>query len=116
MVKHLRFTALCGWDEMLIENLEDIFANVGKFGFDLLTVLLDQGDLALIALGLLLLLDGCYDPPRGATRTDNVLVSDGEEISLFDGELLVGGGNDLHILHHLCYWSAFLGIGNWGNR
>ena len=57
MVEHLGFTALRGWDEVLIKDLENIFADVGKLVLDLLTVFLDQGDLAFIALGLLLLLD-----------------------------------------------------------
>jgi len=108
MVENLGFTALRGWDEVLIENLEDIFANVGKLCLDFLTVLFDQGDLAFVALRFLFLFNRCHDSPRGTACTDYVLVGDGEEISLFNGELLVGGGNNLHILHHLCYLSAFV--------
>lgn len=115
MVEHLGFTALRRRDEMLIKDLEDIFADVGKLSLDLLTVFLDQGDLVFVALGLFFLFDRCHDPPRGTARTDYVLVGNGKEVSLFDGKLLVGGSDNLHVLHHLCYWSALLGIEDMGD-
>jgi hypothetical protein len=39
------------------------------------------------ALGLLLLLDGGDDAPGGTAGTNNVLVSDGQEVALIDGKL-----------------------------
>lgn len=39
------------------------------------------------ALGLLLLLNGGDNAPRGTAGTDNVLVRDGEEVALVDSEL-----------------------------
>lgn len=39
------------------------------------------------ALGLLLLLDGGDDAPGGTAGTNNVLVSDGQEVTLIDGKL-----------------------------
>ena len=89
MVEDLRLTALGGRNQVAVEALQDVLADLGKLGLDLLAVLLDESDLGLVALGLLLLLDGCDDPPRSTAGSDHVLVSDGKEISLLDGELLV---------------------------
>lgn len=102
VVEDLRFTARSGLDQMLIENLEDIHADLGQLLLDLLTVFLDESDLRLIALRLLLLLDGGDDSPRGTTRADDVLVGDGKEVALFDGQLLICCGNVLHLINHFC--------------
>ena len=102
MIEDLRLAALSRRDQVLIETGENVLADLSKLGLDLLAVLFDESNLGLVALGFLLLLNGCNDPPRSAASTNNVLVSDGEEISLFDGELLVCGGHGLHILDHLC--------------
>ena len=45
VVEDLGFTALGGRNQVLVQNLEDIFADLGKLGLNLLTVLLDEGDL-----------------------------------------------------------------------
>lgn len=100
VVEDLRFTAVSGGNQVLVENLEDVIADLGEFGLDLLTVLLDESDLGLVALGLFFLLDGGDDSPRGTTGTDDVLVGNGEEIPLLDRELDVGRGNNLHVLDH----------------
>lgn len=102
MVEHLRLAALSRFDQMLIEDDQDIFANIGELSFNLLAVFLNQADLGLIALGLLFLLDRGDDPPRCTSRTDDVLVSDGEKVTLLDRELLVSGGDLLHTIDHLC--------------
>jgi len=101
VVEDLGLAALGRGDKVLLENLKDVLADLAELGLDLLTVLLDQADLGLVALALLLLLDGGDDAPGGATGTDDVLVSDGKEVPLLDGQLLVGGGNSLHVLDHL---------------
>jgi hypothetical protein len=44
-------------DEMLVENIEDIFANLRQLTLDLLSVTLNHGNLGLVTLGLLLLLN-----------------------------------------------------------
>ncbi len=59
---------------MLVKNIENVVADLGELGFDLLSVLLDEADLLRVALGLLLLLDRGDDSPRGTTGTDDVLV------------------------------------------
>ena len=101
VVEDLGLAALGRGDQVLVENLEDVITDLGELGLDLLAVLLDEGDLRLIALGLLFLLDRGDDSPGRATSTDDVLVGDGEEIPLLNGELDTGGGNDLHVLDHL---------------
>lgn len=50
MVEHLRLATLCGWDEVGVEDFQDVFADLGEFGFDLLAVFLDEADLGIIAL------------------------------------------------------------------
>jgi hypothetical protein len=102
VVEDLGFAALGRGDEVLLEDLKDVLADLAELGLDLLTVLLDQADLGLVALALLLLLDGGDDAPGGTTSTDDVLVGDGKQVPLLDGQLLVGGGNSLHVLDHLC--------------
>jgi hypothetical protein len=102
VVEDLGLSGLGGGDQVLVQDGEDVLTDLGELGLDLLPVSLDHRNLGLVALGLLLLLDGGDDSPRSTSSTDDVLVSDGKEVSLLDGELLVGGGNRLHILDHLC--------------
>ena len=102
MVEDLGLAALGRSNQVLVKNVQDVLADLGKLVLNLLAVLLDEGDLGLVALGLLFLLDGGDDSPGRTTGTDDVLVSDGEEIALLDGELYIIGGNLLHVLDHLC--------------
>ena len=53
-------------DESGVEELEDSIANVGKIGLDLGSVVVDHGDVVLVAVALLLLLDGGDGGPRGS--------------------------------------------------
>jgi hypothetical protein len=89
VVKHLGLASLSGWDQVLVQHLEDVLADLGQLRLDLLAVLLDESDLGLVALRLLLLLNRGDDSPRGPTSTNDVLVGNRQEISLFDGQLLV---------------------------
>src|SRR5262249_42301177 len=84
-----------------VQNLEDIFTDLGKLGLDLLTVVLDQSDLGSVTLGLLLLLNRGDDSPRRTASANDVLVSHGQQVSLLDRQLLVLGGNGLHVLNHI---------------
>ena len=101
MVEDLGLAALGRGDEVLVKNGKDVLADLGELGLDLLAVLLDEGNLLLVALGLLLLLDGGDDSPGCTASTDDVLVGDGKEVSLLNRELLVGGSDVLHVLNHL---------------
>lgn len=102
VVEDLGLAGLSGLDEVVVQDLQDVVADLGQLSLDLLAVLLDQGNLALVALGLLLLLDRGNNAPRGTAGTNDVLVGDGQEIPLLNGELNIGRGNDLHVLDHLC--------------
>ena len=100
MVEDLGLSRLSRRDEVLVQDVKDIFANRCELSLDLLAVLLDQTGLGVVPLGLLLLLDGGDDSPRSSTGANDVLVRDRKQISLLDGKLLVGRGNVLHVLHH----------------
>lgn len=102
MVKHLRLAALSGFDQVLVKYDQDVFADIGKLGLDLLAVFFNQADLGLVAFGLLFLLDRGYNSPRRTPGTDDVLVSDREKVALLNRELLIGRGDLLHTVHHLC--------------
>lgn len=86
MVEHSGLARPGVGDEGGIENLEDILADALELGFDLLTVFRDDGDVLVRTLGVLLLLDGGDDAPRGTTGANDVLVRDREEVALIDGE------------------------------
>jgi len=100
VVKDLGLSALSRRNEMLVKNFENVLADLGKLGLDLLAVLLDEADLVLVSLGLLLLLNGADDSPGCATGTNDVLVGNGKQIALLNGEFLVGRCNSLHVLDH----------------
>jgi hypothetical protein len=57
VIKDLGLARLGLWDQGLIENVEDILADLLELGLDLLTIIADGRDVLLGALGLLLLLD-----------------------------------------------------------
>ena len=76
VVEDLGFTTLSGGNQVLVENLQDIFTDLGKLILDLLAVFLDESNLSFISLGLLLLLDGSDDSPGSTPRSDDVLVGD----------------------------------------
>jgi len=107
VVEDLGLAALGRGDEVLVKNGKDVLADLGELGLNLLAVLLDESDLLLVALGLLLLLDGGDDSPGCTASTDDVLVGDGKEVSLLNRELLVGRSNVLHVLDHLCTEVSF---------
>lgn len=106
MVEDLRFTAVSRGNQVLVENLEDVIADLGEFSLDLLAVLLDEGDLGLVALGLFFLFNGGDDSPRRTAGTDDVLVGNREEIPLLNRELDVGRGDNLHVLDH--FWGKLV--------
>jgi hypothetical protein len=87
VVEDLGLARLGLGDEGVIEDVEDILADLLELGLDLLAVVADGADVLLGALGLLLLLDRRDDAPRGTACTDNVLVGDGQKVALIDGQL-----------------------------
>ena len=87
MVEDLGLARLGLGDEGLVEDVEDILADLLELGLDLLAVVADGANVLLRALGLLLLLDRGDDAPRGTSCSDDVLVGDGKEVALVNGEL-----------------------------
>jgi hypothetical protein len=76
VVEDLGLASLGGGDQVLVENLENVLADLGQLSLNLLAVFLDQGDLGLVALGFLFLLNRGDDPPRGTASTNDVFVGD----------------------------------------
>lgn len=98
VVEDLALASLGLGDEALVENVEDILADLLKLELDLLAVLANDADVLLGALGLLLLLDAGDDAPGGTAGADDVLVGDGKEVALVNCELaadLCGNGVSL---------------------
>jgi hypothetical protein len=87
-------------NEALVENVEDILADLFELRLNLLAVVLDGGDVLVGALGLLLLLNGGDDAPRGTAGADDVLVGNAEQVALVNGELATNLGNLLHVGDH----------------
>lgn len=102
VVEHLALTRGGRGDEVLVKDVKDVLTDLSELSLDLLAVLLDHVDLGLVALRLLLLFDGGDNAPRSTASTDNVLVGDGKQVPLLNGELLVGRRDALHVLNHLC--------------
>jgi hypothetical protein len=57
VVEDLGLARLGLWDQGLVQDIEDILADLLKFGLDLLTVVSDGRNMLVSALGFLLLLD-----------------------------------------------------------
>ena len=102
VIEDLRLACCSRRNKVLVKDLEDVFANLRELGFDPLAVAFNHRYLGLIAFRLFLLLDGRYNPPRRTSRANDVLVRNGEEIALLDGEFLIGRSYTLHVLDHLC--------------
>ncbi len=88
-------------DQGLVEDVEDILADLLQLALNLVAVLADGADVLVGALGLLLLLDGRDDAPAGTAGADDVLVGDREQVALVDGELAAELGDLLHVGDHL---------------
>lgn len=101
VVEHLGLAGGGVGDEGLVEDVENILADLLKLKLDLAAVLLDGGNVLVGALGLLLLLDRRDDSPRGTAGTNDVLVGNAEEVALVDGELTTELGHLLHVGDHL---------------
>ena len=87
MVEDLGLARLGLGDQGLVQDIEDILANLLELGLDLLTVIPDGGNVLVGTLGLLLLLNRRDYTPRGTSGSDDVLVGNRQEISLVDGKL-----------------------------
>lgn len=86
VVEDLGLASLSLGNKRLVQNIENILANTLQLVFDLLAVVTDDGDVLLGALGFLLLLDGGDDTPGSTAGSNDVLVSNGEKVTLIDGK------------------------------
>jgi len=86
VVEDLALARLGLGDQGVVEDVEDILADLLELGLDLLAVVADDGNVLVGTLLLLLLLDRGDDAPRGTSGTNNVLVGDGKEVALVNGE------------------------------
>ena len=86
MVEYLGLASLGLGNEGLVQNVEDIPADALEFLLDLQAVVTDDGNVLLRTLGLLLLLDGGDDTPRGTAGADNILVRNGQKVTFIDGK------------------------------
>lgn len=102
VIEDFRLSSRRTWEQMFVQNSEDISADVFQFLFDLRSVLADHLQLSLGAFVLLLLFDARYYSPRRPSRADYIFVGDRKEIPLLDGQLHVQRGNLLHRLDHFC--------------
>jgi hypothetical protein len=101
VVEDLGLAGLGLRDEALVQDVEDILADLLELELNLVTVVPDGGDVLIRALGLLLLLNGGDDAPRGTSCTDDVLVGDREKVALIHSQLTVQVGDLLHVGDHL---------------
>lgn len=86
VVEDLGLASLGLGNEGLVQNVEDIPADALEFLLDLQAVVTDDANVLLRTLGLLLLFDGGDDTPRGTAGADNVLVRNGQKVTLIDGK------------------------------
>lgn len=94
-------------DQVLLQHVENIVADILQTGLNLLTEVVD--DLSLLALLLLLLLAAADHSPPCSVGANHVFVRHRQQVSLLHGQLLVAGGNLLHVLHHVLVSASLLG-------
>lgn len=97
MIENLGFPRFCLGDKGIIKYVQDILANAFKLGFNLLTVIADSSNVLIRPLGFLFLLDRGNDAPRGTSSSHNILVRDGQKISLIDGEFATNLSSDQNL-------------------
>lgn len=102
VVEDLGLARLGRRNKVLVEDFENILADLGELGLNLLSVFLDESDLGRVALRLLLLLNGSDYSPRGTAGANDVLVGNGQEVALLDGQVAILRGDNLHVVDHLC--------------
>lgn len=100
MVENLGLAGSSVGDKGLIEDIENVLADLLKLRLDLVAVVADGRDVLVGALRLLLLLDRGDNAPAGAAGANDILVGDREEVALVDGKLATKLGNLLHVANH----------------
>jgi hypothetical protein len=87
VVEDLALAGLGLGDKTLVEDIKDILADLLELELNFAAVVADDGDVLVRTFGFLLLLDAGNDAPRGTAGTNDVLVGDGQKVSLVDSEL-----------------------------
>jgi hypothetical protein len=86
VVEDFGLSRLSLWDQGLIQDIEDILADLLELGLDLLTVVADSRNMLIGTLGLFLLLDRRDYAPGSTSSTNDVLVGNRQKVSLVNGE------------------------------
>lgn len=87
VVEDLGLASLGLGDKSLVQDVQDILADLLQLFLDLLAVFTHGTKVLLVAFRLLLLLDGGDDAPGGTAGADHVLVGNREKVALIDSEL-----------------------------
>ena len=87
------------WDEVLINEGQDVVAELVELLFDFGPVLDDE--LGFVAFSGLSLLDGGKGSPSRSSGSNGVFVSDGEEVSLFFGKIATEFDDLFHEIEHI---------------
>lgn len=87
VIEHLGLARLGFGNEGVVQDVEDILADLFEFGLDLLAVFADGGDVFVCAFGFFLLLNGGDDAPGSTACADDILVGHREEVSLVNRQL-----------------------------
>jgi hypothetical protein len=89
VIENLGFARLSLGDEELVEDVQDILANILQFGLDLLAIFADDRNMLIGAFRFLFLFDGGNNPPRSTPSANHVLVCHGEQVALINGEFTI---------------------------
>ena len=87
VIEDLRLSGLCLGNQVLIENVQNILADLLKLGLDLLAIVADSSNMLICTLGLLFLLDRRDNAPRGTSGSNDVLVGHGQKVSFINCKL-----------------------------
>jgi hypothetical protein len=87
VIENFGLSGLGLWDQRLIQDIKNILAHFLEFGLDLLTVITDGRNVLVGTLRLFLLLDRGDYAPGSTSSANNILVGDGQKVSLVNCEL-----------------------------
>ena len=97
VVEHLTLLRIGVGDQLVLDDLQNVTADVLQLRLDLALVRLDQRELVRLAF----LLDGRNHTPRRAAGTDDVLVRHRQQVALLHRQLLRLLRHCLHVVDHL---------------
>jgi len=84
VVEHLRLAGLSFGNQAVVQDIENIPADLLELLLDLVSVLFDLSNVLVGSLSFLFLLDGGDDSPRGTSCSHNILVGDRQKIALIN--------------------------------